>query len=392
MSELSVGAVFAGCRIDGVLARGGMGVIYRATDLALGRTVAIKLIAADRAADPEFRQRFAREVRLTAAIDHPNVVPVYAGGEADGELYLVMRFVDGTDLRALLASQGALQPQRAEGLLVQVAAALDAAHAAGVVHRDVKPANILITAGARGEHAYLSDFGIVGLAEADTELTETGAWLGTVDFAAPEQLAADATGPRTDVYALGCVLVAMLTGAAPFKRASPAATINAQLHDPPPLVSWSVAVPPAVDAVIAQALAKAPAERFGSAGELAWAYAAALRGELASVAGPGAAGPTAAAITPPLGAPGGELTGVTRVVSGDATSVTRVAPTGGAGSAAAPEHAEDSTRIQAAPPAQLTRKQPRMVATTARPDAAPASTSASSRPVRCATTRSATSR
>ena len=181
MSELSVGAVFAGCRIDGVIARGGMGVVYRATDLGLGRTVAIKLIAADRAADAEYRSRFEREVRLTAAIDHPNVVPVYAGGEHEGELYLVMRFVDGTDLRALLRSEGALAPGRAEDLLVQVAAALDAAHAAGVVHRDVKPANILITAGGRGEHAYLSDFGIVGLPEAgETSLTDSGAWLGAV--------------------------------------------------------------------------------------------------------------------------------------------------------------------------------------------------------------------
>ena len=185
VTPLAPGDVFGDFRIEAIAGRGGMGVVYRAVQLDLGRPVALKLIAADRAADPAFRERFQRESRLAALIDHPNVVPVHGAGEADGQLYLVMRYVPGTDLHRLLKHEGPLPPMRAAEVVVQVAAALDAAHAAGLVHRDVKPANVLI---AGDDHAYLGDFGLTRLLSSEEQLTETGQWLGTTDFSSPEQL------------------------------------------------------------------------------------------------------------------------------------------------------------------------------------------------------------
>ena len=208
VAELEPGDEFAGCRIEAVAGRGGMGVVYRATELSLGRPVALKLLTPDRARDQEFRERFQRESRMAAAIDHPNVIPVYAAGEYDGFLYLVMRYVGGTDLHKLLREEGALEAGRAAQLVAQVAAALDAAHAAGLVHRDVKPANVLLA----DEHAYLSDFGLTRLAGSDTQLTESGRWIGTVEYCSPEQLRGERTDARADVYSLGCVLFAALTG------------------------------------------------------------------------------------------------------------------------------------------------------------------------------------
>src|SRR4051794_14369923 len=185
MAELTPGTEIAGCRIEAVAGRGGMGVIYRAIDVHLGRPVAVKLIAADRASDEAFRVRFERESRLTASIDHPNVIPVYAAGEEDGVLYLVMRYVKGTDLRSLLKQEGHLAPDKAARVIAQVAAGLDAAHAAGLVHRDVKPANVLISDAG---HVYLSDFGIVRHVDAETRITDSNEWVGSVDFMAPEHL------------------------------------------------------------------------------------------------------------------------------------------------------------------------------------------------------------
>jgi hypothetical protein len=254
---------FAGCRVEALVGRGGMGVIYRATDLRLERPVAIKLIATDRASDSGFRRRFEREARLTAAIDHPNVIPVYAAGEENGHLYLVMRYVAGLDLQALLRKEGRLSPERSARLVAQVAAALDAAHAAGLVHRDIKPANVLLA----GDHVYLSDFGITR-ADSGASVTDTGEWLGTVDFMSPEHLRGERTTPRSDVYAVGCLLHCCLTGKPPFPRSTPAATILAHLDDMPPRASASPGVPPGFDDVIARALAKDPAERYASAGEL----------------------------------------------------------------------------------------------------------------------------
>jgi serine/threonine-protein kinase len=259
VDDALIGSELAGCRIDAVAGRGGMGVVYRATELRLGRPVALKLIAADRAADPAFRARFEREARMTASIDHPNVIPVYAAGEDGGHLYLVMRWVSGTDLHALVRAEGRLAPRRAALIVEQVAAALDAAHEAGLVHRDVKPANVLLDA---GDHVYLSDFGLTRTVDSETVVTDTNEWLGTVDYMSPEQLDGQPVDARSDVYALGCVLYTALTGAPPFHRATVAATISAQLHDPVPRAT------PAFEGVLGRALAKDPAGRFASAGEL----------------------------------------------------------------------------------------------------------------------------
>ncbi|HEV2786714.1 MAG TPA: serine/threonine-protein kinase, partial [Solirubrobacteraceae bacterium] len=265
MGELSAGDELGGCRVEGVIARGGMGVVYRALQLDLQRPVALKVIAGDRAGDPEFRERFGRESRMAAAIDHPNVVPVYAAGEDRGALYIVMRYVPGSDLHALLKSAGGLPAQRAAAVVAQVASALDAAHAAGLVHRDVKPANVLLERG--GEHAYLSDFGLMRQLDPQVPLTDSGRWMGTVDFAAPEQLQGGPVDARSDVYSLGCVLYAALTGAPPFARGTVPATLLAHLHDPPPRPSEAGAPAP-FDRVVARALAKDPADRYPSAGDL----------------------------------------------------------------------------------------------------------------------------
>jgi predicted Ser/Thr protein kinase len=305
VTELAEGTEFAGCNIVGVLGRGGMGIVYRATDVHLRRPVAIKLITADRAGDPAFRERFEREARVTASIDHPNVIPVYAAGEEDGHLYLVMRYVDGTDLQALLRRDGRLEPRRAAAIVAQVAAALDAAHAAGLVHRDVKPANVLLSDG----HVYLSDFGLTRPIGSDTRLTDSGEWIGTVDFMAPEHLGGRRTDARSDVYALGCVLFATLTGAPPFRRDTAPQTIVAHLNDPPPRPSATPGVPAAFDAVIARALAKDPQDRYQSAGDLGRAALAAAAGEpepepTRSVA----RGPAAPADAPTRIAPDGTVT------------------------------------------------------------------------------------
>src|SRR5687767_7688451 len=264
MPDLLPGAEIAGCRIEAVAGRGGMGIVYRATQLSLGRPVAVKLIAPDRAGDPGFRERFERESRVAAAIDHPNVIPVYAAGEEGGHLYLVMRYVKGTDLQGLLARDHRLAPERVAAIAMQVGAALDAAHAVGLVHRDVKPANVLLSK----EHAYLADFGLSQAMGTDARLTTTGQWIGTVDFMAPEQFGNKDVDARTDIYALGCVLYNALTGEVPYPRGTVPATMLAHLHDEPPRPSAVAGVPAGFDRVIARALAKDPEKRYLSAGDL----------------------------------------------------------------------------------------------------------------------------
>ena len=274
MTALAPGDIFGNFRIESIAGRGGMGVVYRAVQLDLNRPVALKLIAADRAADPAFRERFQRESRLAALIDHPNVVPVHGAGEEDGRLYLVMRYVPGTDLHRLLKHDGPLDAERAAEVTAQVGAALDAAHAAGLVHRDVKPANVLIA----GEHAYLGDFGLTRLLSSEEQLTETGQWLGTTDFAAPEQLEGGRVDARADVYSLGCVLHAALTGKPPYPRSTVPATLLAHLQDPIPRPSERGA-PDGFDRVMARALAKRAEDRYPSTGDLGRAALAAARGE-----------------------------------------------------------------------------------------------------------------
>jgi DNA-binding NarL/FixJ family response regulator len=268
-AELERGAILAGHRIDGVAGRGGMGVVYRATDLLLDRRVALKLIAPAVTQDPVFRERFERECRVAAAIDHPNVVEIFHAGEEDGQLYLTMRYVEGTDLKTLLARERRLDAPRAVSIVGQVAGALDEAHRHGLVHRDVKPANVLIA--HDGERAFLTDFGISKQRiTADTALTGTGIALGSVDYMAPEQAQVDELDSRTDVYALGCVLFHALTGSVPFVRGNDLGRMWSHVHEAPPVPSAiEPEVPAALDDVLARALAKDPDDRQGSAGELA---------------------------------------------------------------------------------------------------------------------------
>src|SRR3954452_4507772 len=253
-----------------------MGVVYRATDRRLNRPVAIKLIADDRASDAHFRERFEREAQLTAAIDHPNVIPVYAAGEIDGQLYLATRFVDGTDLHQSLRRDGPLEPQRAADVVQQVGEALDAAHAAGLVHRDVKPANVLLS----GRHAYLSDFGLTRSVASEAQLTDTDERLGTVDFMSPEQLRGQRVDARSDVYALGFLLFTALPGGPPFHRNTAAATITAHLESPAPRASDHPGVPDEFDSMLGRALEKDPDNRYQSAGDLGRAAVAAAQGQV----------------------------------------------------------------------------------------------------------------
>jgi serine/threonine-protein kinase len=264
VSDLALGVEFAGCRVQELIGRGGMGVVYRGIDQRLGRPVAIKLIATEYATDATVRRRFEREARLMASIDHPNVIPVYAAGEEDGHLYLVMRYVAGTDLHHLLKDEGRLTPAEAARIVNDLGAALDAAHAAGLVHRDIKPANVLLA----GRHVYLTDFGITRAVDSGTKFTDSDEWVGTVDYMSPEHLRGGETDPRSDVYSLGCLLYACLTGTAPFHRATAAATILAHIEDEPPTPSATDGVPREFDAVVARALAKATGDRYASAGEL----------------------------------------------------------------------------------------------------------------------------
>ena len=240
-TRLEPGSTFAGYRIESLAGRGGMGVVYQATDLSLDRPVALKLIAPELADDPRFRERFLEEPRLAASLDHSSVIPIYEAGEHDGQLYLAMRYVQGSDLRTLLQREGALAPERALAILGQIAGALDAAHRRGLVHRDVKPANVLLD---EDEHAYLTDFGITKQQKDDAG--ETGQAAGTVDYLAPEQIRGESIDGRTDGYALACALYECLAGTPPFRRQTHAETLWAHLReDPPPLESH-----PALDPVL----------------------------------------------------------------------------------------------------------------------------------------------
>ena len=287
MSELGVGTEVAGYRIEGVLGRGGMGVVYRGVDERLGRGAAVKVIAAERAGDAAFRRRFIEESRAAAAIDHPNVLPVYAAGEEDGTLFLVTRLVDGPDLEGLLEHEGAMDIDRALGVAAQVGAALDAAHASGLTHRDVKPANVLVTreSGTGAELCYLTDFGLAQRGDRRTRLTTTGQIVGTLDYIAPEQIEGGSVDGRADLYALAVMLYECLAGEPPFPRDSQPALLYAHLTDPPPQISEKVAAaPPALDAVIARALAKSPEDRYGTCAEFVAAVRAALSGRTAPAA------------------------------------------------------------------------------------------------------------
>jgi tRNA A-37 threonylcarbamoyl transferase component Bud32 len=265
----AVGTEVAGYRIVEQVGSGGMGVVYRAEETGLGgRPVALKLLPPALAGDPDFRARFLREMRVAAAIDHPNIVPIYRAGEDRGLLYLAMRYVHASDLRRALEAEGRLDPARALAILDQVARALDAAHARGLVHRDVKPGNILLAPPVLDgdpEHVYLVDFGLARADSDDRSIGGDGSFLGTPRYASPEQAAGRPVDGRTDGYALGCVLHECLTGRPPFPDGPGEAVLLAHLEAPPPRVTiHRPDLPPAIDQVITRALAKAPEDRFPS--------------------------------------------------------------------------------------------------------------------------------
>jgi streptogramin lyase len=265
--RIAAGDVVAGYEVGPLVGRGGMGEVYRAVDARLERPVALKLLTERLSDDEAFRDRLLRESRLAASLDHPNVVPIYEAGEADGHLFIAMRYVDGTDLHALLRSEGALTPERAIVIVAQVADALDAAHERGLVHRDVKPSNVLLDQQGGREHAYLADFGLTQ-SIADVGPTD-GHLMGTVDYVAPEQIRGDQVDGRADVYALGCLLFETLTGTVPFTGASDVAIVYAHLEQEPPRASERrPGLPAAVDEVLARAMAKEPAERQETCGLL----------------------------------------------------------------------------------------------------------------------------
>jgi len=293
---VAAGSRVAGYRVEERIGQGGMAVVFRARDEQLDRLVALKILAPALAGDAEFRRRFTSESRAAAAIDDPHIVPVFAAGEADGVLFLAMRYVAGGDAQSLLKREGPLPPGRVAAIISPVASALDAAHRAGLVHRDVKPSNMLVEVlPGRPEHVYLSDFGLSKAVASTSGLTRAGTVLGTLDYLSPEQIAGRPVDGRADQYALACSAFELLAGVPPFRHDEPAAMMYAHLSEPPPpLASRRPGLPPAVDGVLSRALAKAPADRYASCAEFADALRDAFDyppAETASPAAPGATWP-----------------------------------------------------------------------------------------------------
>lgn len=266
---LSPGSTIAGYEVEAVVGSGGIGVLYRARQVRLDRPVALKLVEADTAREPVVRERLRREARTVAALDHPNIVPLYEAGEEDGTVYIVTRWVDGTELGTLIRRDGPLEPGRAARIAAQIASALEVAHEKGLIHRDIKPSNAILTS---EDHVYLTDFGLTKRAESASGFTAAGQMLGTIDYVAPEQIEGGESDARGDVYGLACVLFETLTGAPPFAGAGGGmAKMWAHLNAEPPSVrEQRPDVPQALDEVIRRGLAKRPddrpsAEAFGAA-------------------------------------------------------------------------------------------------------------------------------
>jgi len=266
---LGPGSVIAGYQVESVVGSGGIGVLYRARQLRLNRPVALKVVEPEVAADPVVRERLRREARTVAALDHPNVVPLYEAGEDNGTVFIATRWVDGTELGTLISGEGPLEPHRAARVAAQIASALEVAHEKGLVHRDIKPSNIILTS---EDHAYLTDFGLTKRAASASGFTGAGQMLGTIDYVAPEQIEGGEADPRGDVYGLACVLYEMLSGAAPFAgQTGGMAKMWAHLNAEPPSVrEQRVDVPQALDEAIRHGLAKRPdgrptAAAFGTA-------------------------------------------------------------------------------------------------------------------------------
>jgi serine/threonine protein kinase len=271
VAGFAAGSRIAGYRLEEQIGAGGMAAVFRARDERLHRLVALKILASTLAADGAFRHRFIRESRAAAAVDDPHIIPVHEAGEADGVLFIAMRYVAGGDVRTLLRRAGPLSPGRTAAIISPVASALDAAHAAGLVHRDVKPANILVDArSGRPDHVYLSDFGLSKGALSSAGLTGAGQFIGTLGYSAPEQIQGKPVDGRADEYSLACAAFELLSGAPPFPRDHATAVIWAHMSETPPaLTSRRPDLPPAVDGFLARALAKVPGDRYTSCREFA---------------------------------------------------------------------------------------------------------------------------
>jgi len=351
-SRDGLGSEIGGYRLDEVVGRGGMGVVYKATQLSLDRVVAVKLITRELASDLQFRARFSRETRSAAAIEHPSIVPVYEAGEANGVLFLAMRYVDGTDLQTLIESEGALPHERAARIVAQISAALDAAHVHGLIHRDVKPGNVLVDS---QDHAYLTDFGLAkyGL-DSERQLTKPGQAIGSMDYMAPEQIQGEATDPRTDVYALGCVLFQALTGQPPFSDREGMRVLWAHLREASPSPSELVSeLPVGFDEVVATALAKEPDDRYPTAGALGRAALAVAQGAPPPQRIPSAApalGPAAPALTSLSQLP--EPWSATAAATPPSSSATGALPKGSAPAPSEPSEAPISDPIEALVPSR----------------------------------------
>jgi serine/threonine-protein kinase len=274
VEDVRVGTELGGYRIERLIGRGGMSSVYLAEHVRLGRKVALKLLAPELAESERFRDRFLRESKLAASIDHPNIVPIYDADEVDDALFIAMRYVEGSDLKDLIRTEGPLGLERILAIVAQIASALDAAHARGLVHRDVKPGNVLLTP---DDHAYVSDFGLTKRALSVSGLTATGQLVGTIDYVAPEHIKGDPVDGRADVYSLGCVIVECLTGHVPYERDLEVGVLWAHVEEPPPKVTAErTDLPLEVDDVVASAMAKVPADRTATAGEVAAALQSAL--------------------------------------------------------------------------------------------------------------------
>jgi YVTN family beta-propeller protein len=292
-----LGSELAGYRIDSVIGRGGMSVVYLAEEVHLDRKVALKLLSPELGGDAKFRERFIRESRLAASLEHPNIITVYEARDIEGQLYIAMRYIAGGDLKSLIAREGPLDAERTISILSQAASALDAAHREGLIHRDIKPGNILLnprSEKSRADRVYLSDFGLTKRATSDSGITATGQFVGTLDYAAPEQFEGKPLDARTDVYSLGCVLYECLTGEVPFTRDNEAALVYAHLMAiPPKVTNKRPDLPSVIDAVMVKAMAKQREDRYPTAGELVQGAAEALRVQPVI--------PTAATLPPPTG-------------------------------------------------------------------------------------------
>ena len=362
-----VGQEFAGYQLRAVIGRGGMSVVFQAENPRLGNVVALKVLAPELATSDVFRTRFLQESRTAAALNHPNVIPIFDVGPCEDLLYIAMRYVSGTDLRALLKKERQIQPDKALAIIGQVARALDAAHRKGLVHRDVKPGNILIEGGADDDplHAYLADFGITKHTLSRSGLTSTGEFLGTIDYVAPEQIQGTPVDGRADQYSLGCVLYECLTGHVPFEKDLDAAVIWAHVEELPRRPSaLNPALSAATDKVFARVLAKKAAERYPSCREFVEAAAAALGRPAAE---PQTVGryqeETTSAARPQAGDPGLDV--ISRPADG--ISAGAAGTPGGDGPTAeppAPVPREDKRRHAVAAPSRRTARKPRQASWT----------------------------